>query len=680
MTEQTAIAARVTSPFKFLDSYAEQDRAAFFGRDEEIETLYRLMGESRLVLVYGASGTGKTSLIQCGLTSKFSPTSWLPVNVRRGDNLNDALLAALRALAITPLPADITVPDAVRSIYLDHLRPVFLIFDQFEELYVLGSKDEQDKFYAAVKELLGSDTSCRIIISLREEYLAALDRFELAVPSLFDKRLRVETMTNANVKKVIVGTAAAHDIVLEHGVDTARLIIAQLDDKRVGVQLAYLQVYLDHLYRTAATPGAGGAVTFTDAAIDQAGKLGDIMAGFLDAQEGALQAELEASGTGIAKGGIARLLDEFVTVTGTKQPSTTAEIAKLLPSSAGWLQQAVAGLQDCRLLRLVGDHYELAHDALATRIAERRSTERKDLLEIAKIVTDRREGFERTATYLTPEELAMVKLAQTQKDPVSGEPLFVLAAQDDTFIHTSRKRARRTRIVGWLKTIGWLMLGPVLALGLWIAAEVIFPSPPPPEEDRKFNAVDREVSVMLGTLINQGQTPDETVDLLNQVSGNDAKFPSYSEFSEALRAIDVDAIKSVSGFEANYDWLEQKVAEPLAMPVAADIDWVQAKTVLWHRFWFAKKQDRINYAVPLLKRMLDPRVPLASINPDDKLIHEVTGLPEGFLLDASLVCNTLENDFEINKGGHDELKKLCAFNFPPDPAASDAAPVPEPTG
>ena len=71
------------SPFKFLDAYGAQDASVFFGRDEEIEALYRLLGESRLVLVYGKSGTGKTSLVQAGLSRKFSPTNWLPMTVRR---------------------------------------------------------------------------------------------------------------------------------------------------------------------------------------------------------------------------------------------------------------------------------------------------------------------------------------------------------------------------------------------------------------------------------------------------------------------------------------------------------------------------------------------------------------------------------------------------------------------
>ena len=415
----------------------------FFGRDEEIESLYRLLGETRLVLVYGQSGTGKTSLVQSGLTKKFSPTNWLPLTVRRGDDIGAALGQTLSAAAITPIPPGTGTVEAIRSVFLDHLRPVFLIFDQFEELYVLGSKAEQATFYATIKAVLDADVSCRIIVLLREEYLAALDPFERTVPALFDKRLRVEVMTNSNVERVILGTTAAHGIVLEHGADTARLIIDQLDDKRIGVQLAYLQVYLDHLYRVAKK--GTGPVTFTDAAITEAGKLGDVMAGFLDEQEKAIETTLAAQGAKVPPGGIARLLEEFVSADGTKQPSTYEQVLARIPSARPWLQSAIDLLQSSRLLRSVDGHYELAHDALAGRIAERRSGERKQLLMVEKLVQNRVTEFGQTKTLLNAEELALVGQTSKLVDPLDGSALLKLDPEASDFVVRSRTTNRRRR-------------------------------------------------------------------------------------------------------------------------------------------------------------------------------------------------------------------------------------------
>lgn len=59
------------SPFKFLDAYTKEDTEIFFGREKEVEELYQKIFNGRILVVYGSSGTGKTSLIQCGLAAKF---------------------------------------------------------------------------------------------------------------------------------------------------------------------------------------------------------------------------------------------------------------------------------------------------------------------------------------------------------------------------------------------------------------------------------------------------------------------------------------------------------------------------------------------------------------------------------------------------------------------------------
>ena len=85
----------MASPFKFLDAYTREDLDQFFGRGEETTQLYELVNQNRLVLLYGPSGTGKTSLIQCGLGNRFEATDWLPLFVRRGAHLPTSLQKAL---------------------------------------------------------------------------------------------------------------------------------------------------------------------------------------------------------------------------------------------------------------------------------------------------------------------------------------------------------------------------------------------------------------------------------------------------------------------------------------------------------------------------------------------------------------------------------------------------------
>ena len=55
------------SPFKFLDAYEEKDKSYFYGRDYEKRQLLAAFKKSSLVILYGPSGSGKSSLINCGL-------------------------------------------------------------------------------------------------------------------------------------------------------------------------------------------------------------------------------------------------------------------------------------------------------------------------------------------------------------------------------------------------------------------------------------------------------------------------------------------------------------------------------------------------------------------------------------------------------------------------------------
>lgn len=77
------------SPFKLFEPYSSNDKNIFFGRDAEIYALYSLLQQTRLVVIYGASGTGKTSLINAGLPKVFKTTDWYRVSIRRKDNINE---------------------------------------------------------------------------------------------------------------------------------------------------------------------------------------------------------------------------------------------------------------------------------------------------------------------------------------------------------------------------------------------------------------------------------------------------------------------------------------------------------------------------------------------------------------------------------------------------------------
>ena len=83
------------SPLKFLDAYTKEDIDIWFGREQETTNLYEALTGVKHLLVYGPSGAGKTSLIECGLRNKFSDADWFALSIRRNQNITASVYASI---------------------------------------------------------------------------------------------------------------------------------------------------------------------------------------------------------------------------------------------------------------------------------------------------------------------------------------------------------------------------------------------------------------------------------------------------------------------------------------------------------------------------------------------------------------------------------------------------------
>jgi len=445
-------------PFKFLDSYNQNDTDIFFGRDEEIAMLYEMVFQTSILLIYGASGTGKTSLIQCGLAGKFKSYDWLPITIRRGNNINTSLEKQLTDAGGNNIEDDdIITKDPskkltgllrlIKGVYLNNFRPVYLIFDQFEELYVLGTKDEQQQFIDSVKEILKAEQPLKMIFSIREEYLGYLYEFEKEVPQLLRKKLRVEPMTLDKVTDVIGGIDSYRNSNVKIKEDEINSITAEIFERIKGkkktltIQLPYLQVFLDKIYiETTHDESRQADAVITMDVLKTIGDIGDVLRNFLEEQVKKISEKLSTNNNNVTPEVIWKILSPFSTLEGTKEPISKKELADRLPGTdAKLVNTAVEEFVNSRIVNYSENEnlYELAHDSLALRIAEKRSDEEIAVLEVQRLIksqvsvkAEAREFFtERQLLFIEP-YLTKFKASDEEQDWLTKSHNYIQEQKD----------------------------------------------------------------------------------------------------------------------------------------------------------------------------------------------------------------------------------------------------------
>ena len=419
------------SPFKFLDSFTIADRKIFFGRDQEITDLYRRVFESKILLVYGISGTGKSSLINCGLASRFEESDWLPVNVRRGKNIIESLNESLNKQAFTPIKKNLSVSEKLQSIYLDHFKPLYLIFDQFEELFIFGSTDEKTDFIKLIKEIAESETQCRIFFIIREEFLAGITEFESFIPEIFSNRFRVEKMKRANAIQSVEGPCRIHGIETETGF--AEEIIDKLCPSGNEIELTFLQIYLDRIFRIAVTDKErSDKLQFSKEMLTSAGSVSDLLGQFLEEQI----REMDDPDTGMD------ILKSFVSVQGTKRQMNESEILDSIGTFGTVITEEdllkyLTKFVDLRILRERDEagHFELRHDSLASKIYEKFTAIEKDIIEVRQFLDNACSVYEKRGKLLSVDDLKYI---------APYEDKLYLNKQSEIFIDKSKNEITRS--------------------------------------------------------------------------------------------------------------------------------------------------------------------------------------------------------------------------------------------
>lgn len=386
--------SQVNSPFKFLDSYQQADADVFFGREKETLDLYGALSGVKHLLVYGPSGSGKTSLAECGLRNQFSNADWYAISIRKGADINASVFASINeALTekieldpVTKMPVDshIEFGQAVEKLFAERYQPVYLLFDQFEELLISGQAEEKNTFFILLNKLIRNKLPCRILLIMREEFIGHLSEFEPLCPSIFQHRFRVEKMGRTNVEEVIYHMLEAPGYRAYFNVDDSRKlaasILSKLPDKSMEIELAHVQVFLGELWERALNKKKDGdklPLLSADLVHDD-DNLENILESFLKKQI----ADLDRSyGENVTLELLAAMITDKFTKLQLSVPAIEDDLGRKKVVAKKPFTDLLKDLEYRRIIRTLklGDEtqYEISHDLLALVVGQNLTEEMK---------------------------------------------------------------------------------------------------------------------------------------------------------------------------------------------------------------------------------------------------------------------------------------------------------------
>lgn len=378
------------SPFKGLAYFRdeEHDRLFFFGRERESELVAANLMASRLTVLYGPSGVGKSSLLRAGVAGKLralvssGPPGSAEAVVAIVDGWRDDPVAAVAAAV--GARADVPLADALAERALELGAEIYLVLDQMEE-YLLYHGREGGPLADPLEELLmRPDLPVHVLLGVRDDALADLDALKRRVPGLFGNVLRLDHLTRASARAAIEGPLRAYAALGGPEVTADdELVEAVLDQVGAGrierdltgrgladgdararrIEAPYLQLVLERLWEVERSRGSG---ELRAATLSELGGATRIVEEHLERALG----ELSGGGRDLA----ARLFNHLVTPSGTKIAHSVDDLARYAGGDDTLLGRVLADLTDSRIVRRVPSRaggpprYEIFHDVLAPAI------------------------------------------------------------------------------------------------------------------------------------------------------------------------------------------------------------------------------------------------------------------------------------------------------------------------
>jgi WD40 repeat protein len=411
-------------PYAGLRSFREQDSEWFFGRERLLEELVRRLERQRFMVVIGASGSGKSSLLRAGLVPRLRRAAGTTVVVLTpGARPLEECAVRLGAMAgLTPgalyeeLMADPeNLGRVVRQITARSARSarsagsgaaddsdghddghgdgdgdgdgdgeLVLVVDQFEETFTLcRDPGERNRFVEALVAAASDGSGrCRVALGARADFYAHCTHHALLVEAMRDAQVPVGPMSLDELRRAVMQPAQRAGLTVEGAL--LATLIAQAHGQAGVLPL------LSHALLQTWRRRRGNALTLD--AFEAAGGLEGALA--RTAEE--FYQQLDAGRQQLARQVFVRLTALGDGTEDTRRPARLEELHGLAGAGDGEIRAVLDLAAGARLLTLDRERVELAHEALIRcwpRL-HRWLTEDREATRTARRLTDAAQAWE----------------------------------------------------------------------------------------------------------------------------------------------------------------------------------------------------------------------------------------------------------------------------------------------
>ena len=203
-------------PYVGLRPFTKDERRYFFGRERELRVVFSNLAATPLTVLYGPSGTGKSSLLHAGLIpivrlqsrrigivyfNRWQNASFL-------DQLKEACIKEARCVAPQKdfsVDANLPLDRLLIELHRHLIRPMLIVLDQFEEYLLYHPESERERPFETelARAVALRDCPAGFLIALREDSLSRLDRFRTRIPNLLGNTLRLQALNVRGAEEAV---------------------------------------------------------------------------------------------------------------------------------------------------------------------------------------------------------------------------------------------------------------------------------------------------------------------------------------------------------------------------------------------------------------------------------------------------------------------------------------------